>query len=122
MHDIGRVIDEPQILRMGYSDNDIARWSSEIIAESPLSRVATHVRHQYEPYRKPGEQTDPDVSIVSRIIKVAAAYDWQFISRVFPRSRRSRSSTPVRLTTTTPRWSHPCVVCREPGVLSPVRV
>jgi len=79
MHDIGRVsLNEPQILRMGYSDDDIARWSSEIIAESPyLSRVATHVRHQYEAYRKPGEQTDPDVSIVSRIIKVAAAYDWQ---------------------------------------------
>jgi hypothetical protein len=79
MHDIGRVsLNEPQILRMGYSNDDLARWSSEIIAESPyLSRVATHVRHQYEPYRKPGEQTDPDVSVVSRIIKVAAAYDWQ---------------------------------------------
>ncbi len=79
MHDIGRVsLNEPQILRMGYDDDDIARWSSEIIAESPyLGRVATHVRHQYAPYRKPGEQTDPDVSIVSRIIKVAAAYDWQ---------------------------------------------
>jgi hypothetical protein len=79
MHDIGRVsLNEPQILRMGYSDDDIARWSSEIIAESPyLSRVATHVRHQYESYRKPGEQSDPDVSMVSRIIKVAAAYDWQ---------------------------------------------
>jgi len=79
MHDIGRVsLNEPQILRMGYSNDDLARWSSEIIAESPyLSRVATHVRHQYEPYRKPGEQTDPDVSMVSRIIKVAAAYDWQ---------------------------------------------
>ena len=79
MHDIGRVsLNEPQILRMGYSDDDLARWSSEIIAESPyLSRVATHVRHQYEPYRKPGEQTDPDVPMVSRIIKVAAAYDWQ---------------------------------------------
>jgi len=79
MHDIGRVsLNEPQILRMGYSDDDIARWSSEIIAESPyLTRVATHVRHQYESYRKPGEQTDPDVSMVSRIIKVAASYDWQ---------------------------------------------
>ncbi len=79
MHDIGRVsLNEPQILRIGYSDDDVARWSAEIIAESPyLSRVATHVRHQYEPYRKPGEQTDPDVSLVSRIIKVAAAYDWQ---------------------------------------------
>ena len=79
MHDIGRVsLNEPQIVRRGYDDEDIARWSSEIIAESPyLSRVATHVRHQYQSYRKPGEQTDPDVSIVSRIIKVAAAYDWQ---------------------------------------------
>ena len=79
MHDIGRVsLNEPQILRMGYTDDDIARWSAEIIAESPyLDRVADHVRHQYEPFRRPGEQTDPEVSIVSRIIKVAAAYDWQ---------------------------------------------
>lgn len=79
MHDIGRVsLNEPQVLRMGFTDDDIARWSAEIIAESPyLDRVADHVRHQYEPFRKPGEQTDPDISIVSRIIKVAAAYDWQ---------------------------------------------
>jgi hypothetical protein len=79
MHDIGRVsLNEPQIVRHGFTDDDIARWSSEIIAESPyLGRVATHVRHQYEPYRKPGEQSDPEVSEVSRIVKVAAAYDWQ---------------------------------------------
>jgi hypothetical protein len=79
MHDIGRVsLNEPQIVHHGYTNDDIARWSSEIIAESPyLGRVATHVRHQYEPYRKPGEQSDPDVSEVSRIVKVAAAYDWQ---------------------------------------------
>jgi hypothetical protein len=78
MHDIGRVsLNEPQILKMGYTDDDIARWSAEIIAESPyLDQVAEHVRHQYEPYRKPGEQSDPDISIVSRIIKVSAAYDW----------------------------------------------
>lgn len=79
MHDIGRVsLSEPQILKMGYTDDDIARWSAEIIAESPyLERVATQVRDQYESYRKPGEQDDPDVSIVSRIIKVAASYDWK---------------------------------------------
>lgn len=79
MHDIGRVsLNEPQVIRMGYTDDDIARWSAEIIAESPyLDRVAEPVRHQYEPFRKPGEQTDPDVSIVSRIIKVAAMYDWE---------------------------------------------
>jgi hypothetical protein len=79
MHDIGRVsLNEPQILKMGYTDDDIARWSSEIIAESPyLDKVALDVRRQYEPYRKPGEQEDPEVSMISRIIKVAAAYDWR---------------------------------------------
>jgi len=79
MHDIGRVsLNEPNVVKMGYTDDDIARWSSEIIAESPfLERVAGDVRHQYEPYRKPGEQEDPDVTIVARIIKVSAAYDWR---------------------------------------------
>ncbi|HEU4319312.1 MAG TPA: HD domain-containing phosphohydrolase [Acidimicrobiia bacterium] len=79
MHDIGRVsLSEPQILKMGYTDDDIARWSAEIIAESPyLERVAAQVRDQYESFRKPGELTDPDISIVSRIIKVSAAYDWK---------------------------------------------
>lgn len=79
MHDIGRVsLSEPQILKMGYTDDDIARWSAEIIAESAyLQRVADQVRDQYESYRKPGEQDDPDISIVSRIIKVSAAYDWK---------------------------------------------
>ena len=79
MHDIGRVsLNEPQVLRMGYTDDDIARWSAEIIAESPyLERVADDVRQQYEPFRRPGQQDDPDISIVSRIVKVAAAYDWK---------------------------------------------
>ncbi len=79
MHDIGRVsLNEPQVIRMGYTSDDIARWSAEIIAESPyLERVSEDVRHQYEPYRRPGVKDDPDVSIVSRIIKVAAAYDWR---------------------------------------------
>jgi hypothetical protein len=79
MHDIGRVsLNEPQVLKMGFTDDDIARWSSEIIAESPyLERVADHVRHQYQAYRQPGQQDDPDISDVSRIIKVAAAFDWR---------------------------------------------
>jgi hypothetical protein len=79
MHDIGRVsLNEPQVLKMGYTDDDIARWSAEIIAEAPyLDRVAGDVRNQYEPYRRPGEGTDPEITAVSRIVKVAAAYDWQ---------------------------------------------
>jgi hypothetical protein len=79
MHDIGRVsLNEPQILKMGYTNDDIARWSAEIIAEAPyLDRVADDVRNQYEPFRRPGEEADPDISIISRVIKVAAAYDWE---------------------------------------------
>ncbi len=79
MHDIGRVsLNEPQVVKMGYSDDDIARWSAEIIAEAPyLDRVAGDVRNQYQPFRRPGEDTDPEISMISRVIKVAAAYDWQ---------------------------------------------
>ncbi len=79
MHDIGRVsLNEPQVLKMGFTDDDIARWSAEIIAEAPyLDRVADDVRNQYEPYRRPGEDNNPEITPVSRIVKVAAAYDWQ---------------------------------------------
>lgn len=79
MHDIGRVsLNEPQVLKMGFTDDDIARWSAEIIAEAPyLDRVAGDVRNQYEPFRRPGQESDPEISATSRIIKVAAAYDWQ---------------------------------------------
>jgi len=79
MHDIGRVsLNEPVVIEMGYSNDDIARWSAEILSESPyLDKVAADVRRQYEPHRKPGdEEKDPDLSPVSRIVKVAAAYDW----------------------------------------------
>lgn len=79
MHDIGRVsLNEPQILKRGFTPDDIARWSAEIIAESPyLERVAEDVMHQYQPYRRPGQQDDPEISAISRIVKVAAAYDWK---------------------------------------------
>jgi len=79
MHDIGRVcLNDPLIVESGYTDDDIARWSAEIISESPvLDKVAADVRRQYEPLRKPGDEgPDPEVSPTSRIVKVAAAYDW----------------------------------------------
>ncbi len=78
MHDIGRVsLSEPQILKMGFTNDDIARWSAEIIAESAyLEDVARLVRNQYEPYRRPGEHRNVEVALTSRVIKVASAYDW----------------------------------------------
>lgn len=77
MHDIGRItLNEPSILRRGFTDEDIARWGAEIVAESPyLDKVAGLVARQHEPYRRPGEQRDPSLPIASKIIKAASAYD-----------------------------------------------
>ncbi|MDJ0925381.1 MAG: HD domain-containing protein [Acidimicrobiia bacterium] len=77
MHDIGRItLNEPAILRAGFTDSDIARWGSQIIAEAPhLDEVARIVGDQCLPYRSPGEERDPDVSTTSKIIKVVSAYD-----------------------------------------------
>jgi hypothetical protein len=77
MHDIGRItLNEPAILRAGFTDVDIARWGSQIIAEAPhLGEVARIVGDQCRPYRSPGEERDPEVSATSKIIKVVSAYD-----------------------------------------------
>lgn len=77
MHDVGRItLNEPAILRAGYTDEDIARWGAQIIAEAPyLERVSTLVESQHRPYRSPGVETDPEVPMASKIIKVCSAYD-----------------------------------------------
>ena len=77
MHDVGRItLTEPAILKAGYTDEDIARWGAQIIAEAPyLQEVSEYVRVQHSPFRRPGEAMDPDVPMISKIIKVASAYD-----------------------------------------------
>lgn len=77
LHDIGRIsLNEPSVLRMGFTDADIAQWGSEIIGEtSYLDDVAAVVLRQHEPYRSPGVQADLDVPIAAKIVKVASAYD-----------------------------------------------
>lgn len=77
MHDIGRItLNEPSVVDHGWTDDDIARWGAEIIAGAPsLDRVAGYVRRQYEPFRNPGEESDPTVPTVARIIKIASTYD-----------------------------------------------
>ena len=77
MHDVGRItLNEPAILKAGYTDEDIARWGAQIIAEAPyLEHVSTLVEQQHRPYRSPGIEIDPDVPMASKIIKVASAYD-----------------------------------------------
>lgn len=77
MHDVGRItLGEPAILKAGYTDEDIARWGAQIIAEAPyLARVAELVESQHAPYRRPGVERDPDVPMASKVIKIASAYD-----------------------------------------------
>jgi len=77
MHDVGRItLNEPAILRAGFTDEDIARWGAQIIAEAPyLENVSELVRLQHRPYRSPGVAYDPDIPMTSKIIKVASAYD-----------------------------------------------
>ncbi|HKX76430.1 MAG TPA: HD domain-containing protein [Acidimicrobiia bacterium] len=77
MHDIGRItLTEPAILRVGYTDDDIARWGAEIISQAPyLETIADHVRRLHEPYRKPGEQVDPTISVISKVVRATSAYD-----------------------------------------------
>ncbi len=77
MHDIGRItLNEPAILKAGYTDEDIARWGAQIVAEAPyLREVARLIELQHHPYRQPGEQTDESLPASSKIIRVASAYD-----------------------------------------------
>jgi hypothetical protein len=77
LHDIGRItLNEPSILRQGFTDVDLAGWGAEIVGETKyLEDVATIVRRQYEPFRSPGEVSNPDLPLASRIIKVCSAYD-----------------------------------------------
>ncbi len=77
MHDVGRItLNEPAILRAGFTDEDIARWGAQIIAEAPyLEHVSELVRLQHRPYRSPGIEFDPDIPMTSKIIKIASAYD-----------------------------------------------
>jgi hypothetical protein len=76
LHDIGRIsLNDPGVARLGYTEADIAEWGSVIIEEATLHDVAEIVKVQHEPYRRPGQQADPDLPIEARIIKAASAYD-----------------------------------------------
>src|SRR5690606_20810834 len=77
LHDNGHLThNDPTGADQGWTRVALARRAAEIIAGAPsLDRVATHVRRQYEPYRNPGVDSDPTVTKVSRIIKIASAYD-----------------------------------------------
>lgn len=54
----------------------LAEKGAEVIRETGvLDRVAEIVERQTEPYRRPGEATDPTLPLESRIIRAANAFD-----------------------------------------------
>jgi hypothetical protein len=76
LHDIGRIsLNDPGVVKLGYTDADIAEWSAVVAREAGLHDVADILRMQHEPYRRPGQQPDPDIPEAARIIKVSSAYD-----------------------------------------------
>ncbi len=77
MHDIGRItLTEPSIVERGYTDADIDRWSSEIIAEARyLSAAADIVSMHNQPFRRPGEEADPHLPLEAKIVRVSSHFD-----------------------------------------------
>jgi hypothetical protein len=77
LHDVGRVVlANPAIAAGSYSDSDVSGWSSAIMSEARyLENVAEVVAAQHHPYRRPGEERDPDLPLASKVLKVTAAYD-----------------------------------------------
>lgn len=77
MHDLGRItLNEPAVVRRGYTEQDIAGWGAEIIGETAyLERVADVVRRQHEPYRAPGQSPDPEVPLAARVVRAASVFD-----------------------------------------------
>lgn len=77
MHDIGRItLTEPTIVERGYTDADIDRWSAEIMAESDyLAEAAEVVSNHSQPFRRPGEEADPEIPIEAKIVRACSSFD-----------------------------------------------
>ena len=77
LHDIGRVsVDEPRYAAVSHQSAELANMSASIIGKAGYLRgVANIVSNQHKPYRQPGQGTDPEVALSSRIVRVAAEYD-----------------------------------------------
>jgi hypothetical protein len=76
--DIGRVVlgDPVRVSGGGFTSRDLAEWSAAIVAEAPgLAPVSALVGKSYRPYRRPGEDRDPELPTAAQVVKVAGAYD-----------------------------------------------
>jgi putative nucleotidyltransferase with HDIG domain len=76
LHDIGRVsIPDPEDAHDA-SKLELALTGAGIVRETGhFPRVAEMIEHQYEPYRRRGEDANPGLSMGAKIIKVCSAFD-----------------------------------------------
>jgi len=77
LHDIGRIsLPDPEEAAMSTSALELALVGGEIVEKTGhFPRVAEMVRHQNEPYRRRGEDTNRELTDGAKIIRVASAYD-----------------------------------------------
>jgi putative nucleotidyltransferase with HDIG domain len=76
LHDIGRVSMPDPGEALGTSSLELALTGAGIVRETGhFPRVADMIEHQYEPYRRRGEDTNRVLPLGGKIIKVASAYD-----------------------------------------------
>lgn len=85
MHDIGRItLADSAVLDSQWTEEDLARWGSEIIGGSPvLERIAENVRRQYQPLA--GDEVD-STPVAARIVRVVSAFDNMTEGRSVPES------------------------------------
>ena len=77
LHDIGRIsLPDPEEAAASTSRLELALVGSEIVENTGhFPEVAVMVRQQHEPYRRRGEDANPDLTLGAKIIKVASAFD-----------------------------------------------
>lgn len=77
LHDIGRVsLPDPADASESTSRLELALVGAQIVEQTGyFPRVARMVREQHEQYRRRGEDTNRELTIGAKIIKVASAYD-----------------------------------------------
>lgn len=77
LHDIGRIsLPDPEEATQSTSRLELAEVGAGIVENTGhFPQVAVMVRQQHEPYRRRGEDANPELMSGAKIIKVASAFD-----------------------------------------------
>lgn len=77
LHDIGRVVlEDPEDTAATSLRADVATTGASIVAAAgTFPVVARMIREQHDPYRRPGELLNQEITLGARILRVANTYD-----------------------------------------------